>query len=306
MRVCRGEGTCDHPGSMPGTIGRSDAATGAAPAALVCVMGGARSGTHLLNGLLCTSPEVVPMMTETTPVIEISKACRQTLAHTDQFPGVHFGSRAEVTDLYGRLLGSFARHLCSRYGRKVCVFRGPELSHWARELHALVAAAGMRPRLLCMVRDPRDAVASLRAWERRRLERGGAPLASDGGGLAGFFWSFYTSLLGDFGAAHASDVEFVRYEDLVQAPARTADRIGTFAGIELDPRRLTDGWRTADVAFRPDDARTGEAATDLFGGRISDASVGSWRGALEPHEADAALHACAPLVRRFYPDLLAG
>jgi hypothetical protein len=157
-----------------------------------------------------------------------------------------------------------------------------------------------------MVRDPRDAVASLRAWERRRLERGGAPLAqaSDGVlGLARFFWSFYGSLLGEFGAAHARDVEFVRYEDLVRAPAETAARVGVFAGVDLDPDALAGGWRTGGVAFNPDDEHTGEAATKLFDRPISDASVGSWRQALEQDEADAVVRFCAPLVQRFYPHL---
>jgi hypothetical protein len=279
-----------------------------APPPIVCVLGGARSGTHLLNGLLCTSPDVLPMLTEATPVLEILKACRRTLAHLEQFPGVHFESGAEVTDLYGRLLRSFAEHLRSRYRRDVCVFRGPELSHWAVELHALLAAEGARPRLLCMVRDPRDAVASLRAWERRRLERGGEPLAEDGAGVRGlarFFGSFYTSLLGEFGAAHARDVEFVRYEDLVRSPAETAARVGAFAGVDLEPHALATGWRTGGMAFDRDDEHTGEAATELFGHAISDASVGSWRAALEQDEADVVVRFCAPLVRRFYPALIA-
>lgn len=273
---------------------------------VVCIVGGARSGTHLLNSLVCTSDRVPPLLPESMPMVEIARGYRATLDHLARFPGAYFASEDAVLQLYARSAAHLVSGLHRRYDADVCVFRSPMLTRFAVELHALLWAAGLNTRFLCMVRDPRDVVASMKVWNERRVKRSVKPLeGSEKGaaGLARFYWSFYPAILDERTPALARDAMFIRYEDLVASPLATAEAIHDLTGLELDPSGVESAWSRARLDYRSDDSRLSDALTPLFGRAISSDSVGRWEQQLEPAERKTALRLCRPLVERFYPEL---
>jgi hypothetical protein len=262
-------------------------------------MGGARTGTHLLNSVLCRSPALPPMLSETAPFVEIVSAYERSLAHRRQFPGVHFGSDGEVLSLYAPLARAFVEQLKRRYRSEACVIRSPALTRRYDAVAALLEAADVPFIVLCMVRDPRDAVASMLVWERKRIAGGGQPL-NEGpdriDGLARFLWSFYPGIL-DGGAT--SRTHFIRYEDLVRAPTHTIARLAELTRLEL--AGCPSGDWSGPVPFTATDPRIGTAITPLYGQPISAESVGAWRRHMTASDGARIMRFCAPITRRFYP-----
>lgn len=266
---------------------------------VICIVGGARTGTHLLNAVLCSSPEVTPLLTESAPVAYLIHAYRQTLAHVDMYPGVHFDRSDEILRLYAQPLAAFIEHLRVRHRRPVVVLRQPALAREAVHLDDLLRAGDQDAIFLATVRDPRDAVTSMLAWEEVRTSRG-RPLITPGDdrprALAAWLLSFYPHLL----EPDRARVHFIRYEDLVSDTAATVGALAETTGLSLEPRAR---WDAGPVRFSREVPHIGEAVTNLFGAPISAASMGAWKGRLDPQEAAAVLEVCRPLVERFYPEL---
>jgi hypothetical protein len=182
------------------------------------------------------------------------------------------------------------------------------LTRQVGRLRELLDAAGAQRSIVCMVRDPRDVVASMRRWAVERRRRGGPPLVEgDDELLAMITWMLvsYHALIGPgFDGAPGDDVLFVRFEDLVREPEPTAAQIGEFVGLELGDPRSGIGWREAQIDFTPGDERIGEAVTEHYGRPLSPAPLGSWTGELSDAEAEVVLRRARMMVRRFYPELL--
>jgi hypothetical protein len=274
---------------------------------VICIVGAPRTGTHLVNSVICGSDAVLPMLSETTPAADIVEAFVSTAAHLERHPGVHFSDRSEVAALYGRQLGAFADGLCARYGREVCVLRAPRLAGSAAELRELLAAGGAQARIVCMVRDPRDVVASMRRWGRARVRAGGPPLVEDKDEIAAMStWvtESYAALLGPgFDATRDDELLIIRYEDLVSEPGQCARELETFLELTLGDPRSGAGWAGAQVEFTRE--RLGESVTELFGRPVSGERVGAWGDVLSDLEAERVLTLCAPIVERFYRDAAA-
>lgn len=269
---------------------------------LVCIVGGPRTGTHLLNSLLCTSPGVLPLLSESAPAVYTVRAFRSTVHHVGRFPGVYFDDVNEVAEVYGQLMGALVHHLRARYESEICVFRTPLLTHYTHELRTLARAAGLTLRIICLVRDPRDVVASMRVWNRRQTAAGGRPLIKDADAapaLARWFCSYYDDLWLD----DPEDVLFLRYEDVVRQPDDSADRINEFTGLSIDPAACARGWSSARTSLTPDDPRVGVAITPLYNSPISAASIGRWGQELSDAEAHEVLKSAQEITGRFYPEL---
>lgn len=132
-------------------------------------------------------------------------------------------------------------------------------------------AAGLSPMVINVVRDPRDVIASIRAFNLKTGEpRFGRRTSQDDeqhfeGLVAGMGFRF-RELSSPVQAPHVT----VRYEDLVADPAGTASELSTFLGVELRPSRLGTG----DFGDRH---MTSESVA---------ASVGRWRRDLSQREIE--------------------
>lgn len=267
---------------------------------MICVVGGARTGTHLLNAVLCSSRSVTPLLAESVPAQLLVSAFRETRAHLTMYPGAYFDEDEEVRSLYAGFLADLVGQLRLRHRRPIVVLRQPALARLSNELGELLLAGGQKPLFLVTVRDPRDAVVSMLEWEQKRLRRGGNELVPGEDrprALAEWLLSFYPSLLERDG----SDTLVVRYEDLVQRTEETVTTLARFTGLRL---KAEAHWENARVDLIGDPSGAiGGAITKLYGQPISDASVGSWKTRLDPQQADAVLEVCRPLVERFYPGI---
>ncbi len=137
---------------------------------------------------------------------------------------------------------------------------------------ASVTAAGLEPVLIDLVRDPRDVIASIRAFNAKtgRQRFGRAESADDGEHLRRLVLGMRLRFA-EFAAPAPDAVERIelRYEELVGDLPAQAERLSTLLGVELD----------AALARSKAPEMAGHATSPTPEG-----SIGRWRQDLAPEE----------------------
>lgn len=271
---------------------------------IVCITGAPRTGTHLLNSLLCASARVPPMMGEALPVIDMLATWKRASGHY-QSHGDSLGvSQPQLADLYAEWLKGLAARMAERFAADIAVFRGPLLAQHIAELLSLLQRCGLPYRVISMVRWPPDAVASLAVWSAKLKASGkGGPIVEDSSpaALARFWRQYYVDLL-----RLASDqpldrmgIRVVRYEDLVGAPEVAAGALGSFIGLDLASLDTNLGWQNSLVPYTE---ALGEFVTPLYGRAVSSRSIGEGRRTFSESEIADILQICRDIVERYYPE----
>lgn len=280
-----------------------------APAhSLVLVTGAMRSGTTLLQQVLCSAPEANPFVhgcRYLTSQIELfARYAGPDRLYIDDYLGGPQELFDFTRDLLERLLGETHRRLGSP---RHLVLKNPELAR------VLPAAALLLPRARFVValRDPKDTVASMITVGDKHRQSGQATFLAGAGRdleqLCAAYRQFYAPVLQAL--AQSPDrlkqrLCFVRYEALIGNTERSLARLAAFTGIPLAPAQLagSDGWRSntgaggGAVAQHP---RWSAYLTALSGGPISAASIGRHRDVLSADEAQRVEALCADLVAAF-------
>jgi hypothetical protein len=257
-----------------------------------------RTGTTLLMALLGTSDDIVVDRTypyENRYLLYLSHiltpAGEQFAPGTPGYPWPGWGMDELMLGLEDRLgpmpfqplsldladyRARLIRHAWAAFSESTAAFAGRAGRYYAEKsiprAVELFGAAGIPLRLLTIVRDPRDVLASIRAFDEKRGSYGfgRVPGSSDEEYLALVVEQMRTSLEWIDGTAGRFDASLVRYEDLVTDLGGVAGRLSEWLGITLDPSRRADLERHLD-----------EHATSTSAAR----SVGRWREDLLPAEA---------------------
>ena len=153
----------------------------------------------------------------------------------------------------------------ARYFAEKSQISGP-LRHAVRDLFGEV-------REIVLVRDPRDFLCSARRFWNISPRQGLANLLGQ------------IDVIQSVHDEGSSDVLFVRYEDLILAPARTRAKIYKF--LEIEPVEVVDVPFDPEVCVRH--ATTDDAV----------ASVGRWRRDLDPEDAAMCTRDCESFMRLF-------
>lgn len=153
---------------------------------------------------------------------------------------------------------------------------------------APVAAAGLNPIVVDLIRDPRDVIASVRAFNARTgAQRFGRAAARDDDEHLHRLARGMSVRLAEFARPVAGPRLRLRYEDLVSDLPGQAARLGQVLGVRLDPAALSDS------ATRLRDHRTSPSPA---------ASVQRWRADLTAAEVQRIERALGPrLTALGYP-----
>lgn len=269
------------------------------PYNLVLVTGSMRSGTTLLQQVLCTAPDANPFV----------QGCRYLTGQIEIFARYAGPDRLFVEDYLGgpqALLG-FTRGILERllaethrrHGEpRHLVLKNPELARVLKQAAILLPEA----RFVVSLRDPKDIVASMIAVGGRHRSHGVASFLAAAGRDIDRLCAAYRDYALPVIQALADDpglrarLCFVRYESLVGETTATIARLSAFTGIALAPEPVTagNGWRSTVV---PGDmtahAHWAAYLTALSGGPISATSVGRYREVLSEAEAAQVDRLCA-------------
>ncbi|WP_456427600.1 sulfotransferase [Rhodocaloribacter sp.] len=264
------------------------------------VGGGARTGTTLMQILLSqaeSTNEMAPEAHYLRCLISSYRLARNSLAHqTPQF----FDDADDFRTFNAEIIERFVTRTRRRFSdARHLVLKDPEMTKSFPDLFELMPSA----RFICMMRDPRDVVASLLRVGEKMLEKGrndfvaAATRARDIGRLCRYFTGFYASLWPEQDARFWERTLFVRYEDLVTNPEGVLEDVQAFTGLDLSHVSRAADFDTGTVDYS---ARTDSPwFSKLYGKGISGARIGVYAGVLSSEEIALVEHLCADFFKLF-------
>lgn len=255
---------------------------------LVVVCGCGRSGTTLVRVILDTHPELLagPESLLFLPVpIDAGELARKFALDPAELESLLAGAEGRV-----EAIERFQAAALRASGKRIWVDKT------ARNVHRLgyILEHFPRARVIHVVRDPRDVVASLKTHRKRKIVDG--KIVPTGYcmpvNLCIDRWEL--ALAGAEPYLGHPGVRTVRYEDLVLDPERTVRELCRFVGVEYDPGML-EYWRstapTRDVRHFPQNI---EATRP-----ISPASIGRHRHVLTAEEIALVEERLGAAMQRF-------
>lgn len=178
----------------------------------------------------------------------------------------------DPSDLRRRL----TRHAWAAFSESVLAFSGLEARFYAEKTWGnsleLLAEAGITAKVIPLVRDPRDVVASIRAFDRKRGTFGFGRTSdqTESEYLEFILGVMRVNLREMDDIAESFECLLVKYEDLVADLSGVADRLSAFLGTRLDASR-----RDRLERYIERHATTGNVQS----------SVGRWKTDLDPAES---------------------
>lgn len=259
----------------------------------IFVGGFLRTGTTLVQSILCSGKAVNPMVGECVYLRGLVETYLRCLSLYDEHMKDYFETAEALRDFCAGQAEQFLDHAWRRFGEpEVLVLKHPQLTRYFPPLHVLLPQA----RFVVCLRDPRDVVASaVTARQKGASEFGTRPPEE----IAASLVQTYLPCLGSQAPSFHRQTAYLRYESLVRDPGRVIGKLAAFTGIDLSgfdaeaekpcARWRLDGSKTQGQPFH----------SALYEQTISDAHIGRYREVLSEAEAAAVARACGPLFGLF-------
>lgn len=262
--------------------------------ARIVVGGYLRTGTTLVQQLLCSAPGTNPLVGEAVYLLAYVENLNRTRRVFELHGKDYFADLADLARFTAGQLEAFLARTAARLGDPPhLVLKHPHLTPYLPQLHFLA------PDLVfvVVVRDPRDTVASaLQAGARGAVEFAGA----DARTIAQRWRATYAMALGPKLPAYRRQLALVRYEDVVVDPVAALAPVARLTGLDL--RGVAGAASSGRVDF-DSEARVADPLTSTLYGQAPVASrVGRWRETLSPADAHSVEAACGDLMDQLgYP-----
>lgn len=260
--------------------------------------GAARTGTTLLQSILCADEAVNPLITEASPIRFLLETHAKMKNNYEKFPGMYFDSITEIDTLYSQWLHIFLERLKSKYQCKYLALKEPQLTKFFPLLHEIL---GHEVKFLCMVRDPRAAIASMLVWGEKMRKRGVKHFFQerDMEKLAQFYNSFYIPLFAYKSEGFKKCIIYIRYEDLVSKPDDVINEVRKFTGLKIEGFKPDAEWRRTKVDFKDPNLAIRDAVTELYGKPITNSRIDAYQQILTEKEIDIIKEKCRFIFRTF-------
>ena len=267
----------------------------------VFVGGSQRSGTSIMQQLLCQSPLANPYVYEASYVrllVNVHRTSRDSWSKNFES---YFGDRQGLYQFNSLIVRAFLEH--ARQHLNQCthlVLKEPHLTMVWPDLFELVPDA----RFLLMIRDPRDIVASLIEVNQRHQASQQLPADGDGRDIADLcrqVIAFYAPALNCQDPGFKRQLGVVIYENLVTNPQQTLADISAFTGIDFTDVDTTATPKSGHVDTKQLQSEQTYAPwlTSLSGKPVSETRIGNHRRILQPAEIAEVEEHCAALMASF-------
>ncbi|MDD5585774.1 MAG: sulfotransferase [Alphaproteobacteria bacterium] len=273
----------------------------------VFVGGAMRSGTTMLYGLVCSSPQTNPIMNECHYLAEQVGLYRHwvSLGLDNNIRDQYFTNLEEFKTYSRELITALIDRFYERLvPHGILVLKSPLLSQYLWQVHELVPDA----RYIISVRDPRDVIASIlvtagkiKDWKKEARKQHCFGFLADWGRdmtkLSNYFLSFYRPAL-VIEPIVGDRLMFAKYEKVVQDIPGTVKNVAGILGIEPWEFDNTKPWYPETTKpLRQEEVNNW--TTDRYFETISGKSVGNFKTAFSNEELAVIERICADYMTKF-------
>lgn len=265
----------------------------------VFFIGGApRTGTSLLNAILCSDETVHPILPEAKYIRHLMRAYRYGRDAFDVETKEYFAHPEGLRAFTAHQIEAICEALMLRFpGTLHQVFKNPEMTPVLPDLLQILPEA----RAVITIRDPRDMVASLITLHDRQKEEGQESWVTRAGRDAAIYARTFNGIYSPISnlpeKALYRRMLTIRYEDMVEDTETSLTRIAGFTGLDVTGFSEDPAWRAELRAKVPRAVSVWRG--DLWGGPVTASSVGNFHEVLKPEEISAVEDICAPYLDGF-------
>ncbi|TCG09480.1 hypothetical protein BZM27_05285 [Paraburkholderia steynii] len=192
---------------------------------------------------MCESDQAFPMVPECTFITQLIQRFHDTLHYSD--PGrfrAFVQSEQNLVRIFKPSIDGFVETVLRNFSgsnAKQLVLKDPELTIYADCIPKFFDA----PKIVCIIRDPREVVASFRVMFGKKNE----PIAFDR--LVALTFNYYYRIF-QSELANAGAIHFVRYDKIVERDEREFEALEAYLGYSVGRRGFGNVW----LGFEKDDA----------------------------------------------------
>ena len=262
-----------------------------------------RSGTTLLQSILCSDKTTNPLIHEASYLRSIVEAYVFGQQKFEEHNKYYFSSIEDMRDFTAGWAKSFLDKTRSRYPEaEHLVLKHPPLTPRFPALFDLLSSIGEDPRFFIIIRDPRDVAASLvRVGERLRAkgEPEGNTLPRNMNMLGNYYMQCYMPALAPQHPPYKNRITIIKYEDLVSNPHTAIENIRKTSGLKLEEFSAKDNWKNDDIDYNNLKQKNNAWLSDLWGKKLSSSRIGSYKEILKPEEITLLEQVCAGPLKTF-------
>jgi hypothetical protein len=264
------------------------------------VGGSERSGTSLLQSILCSDEAVNPLIAEAVLFRFIIEAYRNGKPYFETKGGDFFNDWDAYTSFHAATAVKFLESTRGRYApANHLVLKEPGLTRLFPDLYELLPQA----KFVVIVRDPRDTVCSLVKVSERMGDRN-HPLSGAAGDLVRlcrYYRSYYRPAFNYRNPGFQRNLCVVKYEDLVLNTPAVVDRLRDFTQLDLAQFDPGDPWKRSRLDYDELASHKDHQPwqSELRGKALSADKVGIYRENLDQQDLQVVERECADFLARF-------
>lgn len=261
----------------------------------IFVVGSPRSGGTLIYNIICSDPSINPALRE-NHFVSITLADYSFMLSRISEEDGHFFDLDMTKQFYAKWIQSFLDEIHKKYSHfeKIAI-KSISLAPYISLLHELLPDI----RYCISVRDPRDIVASMIEVGLKQQQIGKQPqYHRDAHNLSLQVMDNYIPAINSSSKEFHKMVTWVKYESLVYNTASIISQLEHDLDLDLSLYNPDQNWPRSKVNIE-ECKQNDPFITELWGGKISNASIGKYKMVLNQHEIKVVENICAPLMQLF-------
>ncbi len=238
----------------------------------IFVGGAQRTGSTLLQSLLCQAPGTNPMIMEAAYLLSLVRVYADAKRVWETKTEDYFDDPDTLRQFHSDIIVRFLENTASRFDDAPhLVLKEPHLTMFFPDLFELLPAA----KFVVIMRDPRDTIASMIEVSEKMDAEGTTKYFPnrDMAEMSKHFKSFYGPILNAKNTKLAARTYFIRYEDLVTDPVAQLPGLREFTGLDID-LDLSDQSQTDSVSNRILRTKQGAWRTENYSRSLNPSSIG--------------------------------
>ncbi|MCL2935002.1 MAG: sulfotransferase [Trichodesmium sp. MAG_R03] len=261
-----------------------------------------RSGTTLLQNIICSNTKVNPLIGEVGYLYHLVNAYNTGKIDFESQSKYYFSDLEELRNFSAELVNKFLKHIWKRYTNTThIVLKYPLMGELFPDIYELVEDV----KFILIIRDPRDTIASLINVGNKMASLGETrhltPMFTERklSEFIEFYCRAYAPSWNCKSPGFQTKVGYIKYEHLVLNPERAIKQLQHFTGLNLGGFIKDDKCQGSKINYSQLSDAEKPWYSELYGKGISPASIGRYRQVLQQEEINFIQREGADIFRIF-------